>query len=50
MYPRYIMGFLYMQILHYNNDFEIVKMCLSNWCALGKQLDLGIPSEKQFGN
>ena len=29
----YFLGFLYMQILHYNNDFEIDKMCLRNWCA-----------------
>ena len=33
LYPGYIIGFLYMQILHYNNDFEIDKMCLRNWCA-----------------
>ena len=32
-YGRYFLGFLYMQILHYNNDFEIYKMCLRNWCA-----------------
>ena len=32
-YGRYFLGFLYMQILHYNNDFEIDKMCLRNWCA-----------------
>ena len=50
LYRGYRMGFLYMQILHYNNDFEIDKMCLRNWCALGKQLHLCIPSEKQFGN
>ena len=34
LYWGYRMGFLYMQILHYNNDFEIDKMCLRNWCAL----------------
>ena len=33
-YGGYFLGFLYMQILHYNNDFEIDKMCLRNWCAL----------------
>ena len=40
LYPRYIRNPFLEQILHYNNDFEIHKMCLRNWCTLGKQLNL----------
>ena len=39
-----------MQILHYNNDFEIEKMCLRNWCALGKHLGSDHTSKKNNGN
>ena len=46
-HPKYVMGFLNMQILHYNNDFEIEKMCLRNWCALGKHLGSDLTSKKQ---
>ena len=35
-----------MQILHYNNDFEIDKMCLRNWCALENNYTCCIPSGK----